>query len=150
MKIDSTNKAELEKLYKRWYLFYQYMIEIYGNKNLLSKSKELIDLAYNNNKLSQLKAANRDIDIMIREMPYKDASNLLKLFQKELNENYDLIHKKYQLKIQKILQKGKINTPQEYEMVAGWVEYYHADESKKKEVEDLNKILISFHQRILK
>ena len=147
MALNKIKNLEMDRLYQRWYLYYDYMINTYGNENIFSKTKKLIDEAFEKRNLVQLRAANKDINTMFKEMPYKDMNILLKLFKEKLGEDISIIEQKNIQKINSILKRGKIKTPQEYELVMNRVEVIYNDKTKELELMELNKLLILFHEK---
>ena len=147
MALSKNKNLEMDRLYQRWYLYYEYMINTYGNENIFSKTKKLIDEAFEKRNLVQLRAANKDINTMFKEMPYKDMNILLKLFKEKLGEDISIIEQKNIQKINSILKRGKIKTPQEYELVMNRVEVTYSDKTKEQEIMELNKLLILFHEK---
>ena len=64
-----------------------------------------------------------------------------------LDETDQMLNFGFQEDIEKILKKGKISNPVEYELLLNRVDEICLDNSKSNEVIEINKILVNYHTR---
>jgi hypothetical protein len=143
---------ELKTLRDKCLLFNKFMVEKGGIPLQLleayEKSSKLIESAYLEGKIKPLKAMSTDIDNQVlRYMPLTLAEELRILFKESLNIDYDVVDKARLKAIEKILKKGKISNPDEYELLLNRVDEIYLDNSKSNEVIEINKILVNYHTR---
>jgi len=141
--------TELKKLRDKCILFNQFMIERGAiPKELVGayiESNRLLESAYQEGKIKPLRAASNDIDDqVIRHMPLSMALELKSFFKAKLGIDLDVFEKARLKSIEKVLKKGKINNPQEYELLLNRVDEIHLDVSKVEEIERLNNLLITY------
>jgi hypothetical protein len=130
-------------------LFNQFMIDkgfIPGELIVAyQETNKLIEEAYQERKIKPLRAASNDIDDqVIRHMPLSIAMELKKLFKERLNFDFEAVDKARLKSIEKVLKKGKVNNPQEYELLLNRVDELHLDVSKTEDIERLNNLLITY------
>jgi hypothetical protein len=140
---------ELEKLRDKCILFNQFMIEKGAVPNELvsayTELNSLLESAYQEGKIRPLRAASNDIDDqVIRHMPLSMALELQSFFKSKLGIDLDIFEKARLKSIEKVLKKGKINNPQEYELLLIRVDEVHLDVGKAEEIERLNNLLITY------
>lgn len=141
--------TELKELRDKCILFNQFMIEK-GTipKELVdayTESNRLLESAYQEGKIKPLRAASNDIDDqVVRHMPLSMALELKSFFKAKLGIDFDIFERARLKSIEKILKKGKINNPQEYELILNRVDEVYLDISKAEEIERLNNLLITY------
>ena len=148
---DKIKTMELKILRDKCILFNQFMSEKGGLPPQLAKayleSNKLIELAYLEGKIKPLKSMSADIDDqVIKHMPLYMAQELKSLFKEKLNIDYDVVDKARMKVIVKLLKKGKITKPDEYELLFNRVDEIYADPSKADEVKRLNELLAAYHK----
>ncbi|GGH07646.1 hypothetical protein [Mucilaginibacter phyllosphaerae] len=141
--------TELKKLRDKCILFNQFMLERGAiPKELVgayTESNRLLESAYQEGKIKPLRAASNDIDDqVIRHMPSSMALELKSFFKAKLGIDLDIFEKARLKSIEKVLKKGKINNPQEYELLLNRVDEVHLAVSKAEEIERLNNLLITY------
>ena len=141
--------TELKELRDKCILFNQFMIKR-GDipKKLIgayTESNRLLESAYQEGEIKPLRAASNDIDDqVIRHMPLSMALELKSFFKAKLGIDLDIFEKARLKSIEIILKKGKINNPQEYELLLNRVDEVHLNVSKAEEVERLNNLLLTY------
>lgn len=148
---DKTKAMELKTLRDKCILFNQFMAEKGGLPPQLAEaykeSNKLIESAYMEGKIKPLKSMSADIDDqVIRHMPLSMAQELKNLFKEKLNIDYDVVDKARMQAIEKLLKKGKISKPDEYELLLNRVDEIYADPNKADEVKRLNELLAAYHK----
>lgn len=74
----------------------------------------------------------------------KERKELNAILQKELGVTLDQIEHKRLEKIRRVVERGKIKSSNEYRLILSRVEEIYADDSKGKEVDQLNQLLRHF------
>ena len=88
----------------------------------------------------------KDTNEWANGLPKSDLDELNELLQRKFGENLLKQSQRNLSKINRIVKKGKINNEDEYRLLLSRVDEIFADESKKEEVEMLNKLLADFHK----
>lgn len=140
---------ELELLRNKCLLFNSFLIDKGGlSPELIESYKEsnrLIEKAYEEGKIKPLKSMSIDIDDqVIRHMPLSMATELKLLFKKNLDIDFNVVDKKREKKIEKIIKRGKITSPDEYELLNNYADEIFQDPSRRNELELINKILTRY------
>ena len=138
---------ELKILKDKCLLFNQFLINRAGvPAQLLEETNKLLEKAYQEKNIKALKAADSDNNEQVRHMPLQLALELKKLFKEKLNIDFDVVDKVRIKTIEKILKKGKISKPEEYELLLNRVDEIYADPNKTDEVKRLNELLAAYHK----
>lgn len=142
---------ELKTLRDKCLLFNQFMSEKGGLPPQLAEaykeSNKLIESAYLEGKKKPLKSMSADIDDqVIRHMPLSMAQELKNLFKEKLNIDYDVVDNARLKVIEKLLKKGKISKPDEYELLLNRVDEIYADTNREDEVKRINELLAAYHK----
>ncbi|MET7000197.1 hypothetical protein [Chitinophaga defluvii] len=138
----------LKLLRDKWFFFNQFL---YGNKPMqpelreaFKESERLVEDAYLTGKTRVLKAASNDIDAHVRDFPLPLALDFKKQIKEQLGIDYDVVDKMRLKAIERLLKKGKISNPEDYELLLGRVEEIYADDNYNEEVERINKVLATY------
>lgn len=144
--MESTGKKqeELERLIKRFDIFYDFLLKHGTSGVLLNQARDIAYQAYNKPSLTTLKRISKELNVWFKEMPKDSQSELEQILKEELNEE---IKDDTSEKISKIIKRGQINNLQEYEILLNRVEEIYADDNKKTEVIKLNELLADYHRR---
>jgi len=144
--------TELKRLRDKCILFNQFMIEKGGIPKELAgvytQSNRLLESAYQEGKVKPLRVASNDIDDQVtRHMPLSMLLELKSFFKSKLGYDFQFFEDARLKAIEKVLKRGKINDPQEYELLLNRVEEVHLDASKAGEIELLNRLLIFYDKK---
>lgn len=148
-----TKTMELKTLRDKCILFNQFIAEKGGLPEQLDEaykeSNKLIESAYMEGKIKPLKSMSADIDDqVIRHMPLPMAQEFKNLFFKEkLNIDYNVVDKAQMKVIEKLLKKGKISNPNEYELLLNRIDEIYNDPNREAEVKRLNELLSAYHNK---
>lgn len=145
---------ELKALRDKCLLFNQFMIEGgYFPNELAAAFKDsnlLIEASYKDGKIRPLKSMSNDIDNQVlRHMPLSMALRLKAFFKDKLGIDFEAVNKARLQAIDKILKKGKISSPGEYELLIERVDEVYTDAEKSGELECLNELLAAFDKNIM-
>ncbi|MCC5915845.1 MAG: hypothetical protein JJU02_00820 [Cryomorphaceae bacterium] len=149
---EKTKSMELKVLKDKCLLFNQFMAEKGALPAQLAEaykeSNKLIESAYMEGKIKPLKSMSADIDNqVIRHMPLSMAQELKNLFKEKLNIDYDVVDKVRMKVIEKLLKKGKISNPDEYELLLNRVDEIYLDPNRETEVKRLNELLAEYYNK---
>ena len=137
---------DIEYFRKRFHVFYDFMIKIQGPVFFTEQLKSVFDTAYDKADIKKLKAINKELDVLYKQMFDKESQReLAALLEKELNEKIE--DKGNLKKIDQIIKRGSIKNNKEYELLLNRVEEIFSDKDKKKEVLLINKLLADYHKR---
>ncbi|MET7000194.1 hypothetical protein [Chitinophaga defluvii] len=141
---------ELKLLRDKWFFFNQFL---YGKeptdpniRNALKETGRLIEDAYLTGKLKALKVTCRDIDEQVRHFPLPMALEFKKQIKEQLGIDYDVVDKMRLKAIERLLKKGKVSNPEDYELLLGRIDEIYADDNYNEEVERINKVLATYHK----
>ena len=138
---------EIDYIRNRFYVFYDYVIKTQGSGFFIEHVKEVVEKAYEKKDAKKLKRLNKEFDTWLIEMFRPDEKEELnRLLKEKLGEDIGQSDLKRIDKINKIVKRGRINNLNEYSLLQQRVEEIYADESKREEVEMLNKLLADFHK----
>lgn len=140
---------DLDMLKNKCLLFNQFMIEKGGfpieMRSSFIESNNLIIKAYEGNQIGVLKSMSNDIDNQVsKHMPLSMALDLKRLFKKELDIDFEAVDKARLKEIDRIIKRGKIVTPNGYELLVDHVDEIKTDITKSNEIKLLNNLLLSF------
>ncbi len=139
------NNNNLNYFKNKCLLYYQFLIDNMGMQAThFIKIKDLIEKAYREKNVRQLKAADNDINQQLKEIPLSKLTELNLLFQKELGINVKEIETIRLKNIKKIIKKSKINSPDEFYLLEDRVDEIYNEEDKKDELKSINKLLSTY------
>lgn len=91
-----------------------------------------------------LKAGDSDVNEQVRHLSLKDALDIKGIMKEKLGIDFEVVDKHRLKTIDKILKRGKINTPEEYELVYNRVDEIYADPDKSEETAKLDAMLANY------
>ncbi|WP_423128673.1 hypothetical protein [Gaoshiqia sp. Z1-71] len=142
-----TTKIDAKKIKDRFYVLYDFIVQNQGSNVFFEEMRRSIDNAYEKSDLKYLNRVNKELNVWLVEMfPPKEKKEISQLLKEKLGENVEQADLKRVDKINKVVKRGRINNLNEYSLLQQRVEEIYADESKKEEVEMLNKLLADFHK----
>ena len=103
--------------------------------------ERLIEKAYEAGNLKGLKLVARDKVEMMRLAPPKERERLNALLRSRFGQEHDKIVSNREKETARILKRGKIMNDAEGRLLLARAEEIYADESKKKELETINRLL---------
>lgn len=144
--------VELKTLHDKYHFFNQFMIEKgYVPKELTESFKEsnkLIEAAYEKRNLKSLRSMSNDIDNqIIKYMSLSMALELKIFFKEKLGVDFEAVEKARLKAIDKILKKGKISDPIEYELLLERVDEIYSNPDRSEELNRLNEVLAAFDKK---
>lgn len=138
---------ELKILKDKCLLFNRFLIERAGmHAPLFDETNNLLEKAYQEKNIKVLKDADSDINEQVKHMPLSLALELKKNFKEKLNIDFNVVEKVRIKTIEKILKKGEISSPEEYELLYNRVDEIYADPKKVDEIKRLNELLAAYHK----
>ncbi len=141
---------ELKLLRDKWNFHLQFLKEkeliLPETVEVLKETSLSIEKEYMAGRSGTLKEASRDIDDFVRQFPLPMALEYKKRIKEQLDIDYDVVDKIRLKAIEKLLKKGKISNPQDYELLLGRVEEIYADDNYKEEVDRINNVLLTYHK----
>lgn len=144
MKANGNKQEELEKLIKRFDVFYDFLLKNGTSGVLLSQARDIAYNAYKSNSLTILRRISKELDVWYREMPKDSQFELEQILKEKLNEE---IKDNTLDQLTKVVKRGVVNNPKEYALLLKRVEEIYADDDKKAEVIRLNELLADYHRR---
>ena len=150
-KLSSKQIIELQFHYKRFLIYYHYMIKSYfkpayhqgdidGTKMML----EMVERSYQNKKLKDLRSMTKEVNVMMREMLGSRAIEVKRLFHEQLGEDIEAEEQKYQKKLNAIIKRGKVRTEAEYRFIDNRHQELLPEQGNTIEVLELDRLLGTF------
>lgn len=144
MKTNENKQEELDKLIKRFDIFYEFLLKNETSEEIFSQAIDIAYNAYKSNNLTILKRINKELDVWFREMPFDSQFELKQILKEKLNE--EIIDKTLD-KIKKVVKRGVINNLKEYKLILNRVDEIYADDDKYEEIIKLNELLVDYHKK---
>jgi hypothetical protein len=144
MKTNENKQEELDKLIKRFDIFYELLLKNETSEKIFSQARDIAYNAYKSNNLTILKRINKELDVWFREMPFDSQFELKQILKEKLNE--EIIDKTLD-KIKKVVKRGVINNLKEYKLILNRVDEIYADDDKYEEIIKLNELLVDYHKK---
>ncbi|MES2654047.1 MAG: hypothetical protein V4620_00560 [Bacteroidota bacterium] len=136
---------KLKQIKDKCELFNQFLIDRTGMPaQLFKETNKLLEKAYKEQDSKVLRAADNDINEQIKHMPILLALELKSILKEKLNIDFEIVDKLQIKAIEKVVKRGKINKPEEYELLLNRVEEIYTDLSLKDEVKQLNELLAAY------
>ena len=139
------NSSKIETLRIKCLTFNEFFFLKFGNEESFNRTNEAIEKAYQEKKTKILDILNKDYFNQVREiLPYTYVIELKKVWLEKTGEDLDDFQKNIDRKIQKI-QKNRIRTLEEYQIIHDEVERIWEDISQKEKLELLSVLLNEWH-----
>lgn len=139
------NSSKIETLRIKCLTFNEFFFLKFGNEESFNRTNEAIEKAYQEKKTKILDILNKDYFNQVREiLPYAYVIELKKVWLEKTGEDLDNFQKNIDKKIQKI-QKNRIRTLEEYQIIHDEVERIWEDISQKEKLELLSVLLNEWH-----
>ncbi len=150
-KLSSEQIVELQFHYKRFLIYYNYMMECYfepayhqsdidGTKMML----EMVEKSYQSKKLKDLRSMTKEVNVMVREILGSRAIEVKRLFHKQLGEDIEAEEQKYRKKLYTIIKRGKVRTEAEYRFIDNRHQELFPERGNTEEVLELDRLLGTF------
>jgi len=144
--ISGKKSKELEYL-RDWCLtILDFLISKSGESPIFSQTKEVVTDTFKGKNLRGLRYCKKDINEWAKGLSPSNVSELNSLLDEKFSVNLEKEDDKSAKIIKQILQRGVINNEDEYRLLLTKVDAFCADDSKKDEVEALNKLLTDYHK----
>lgn len=143
---DKSKIMELKMLRDKCLLFNQFMSEKGGLPAQLAEaykeSNKLIKFAYSERNIKPLRSMCADIDDQInRHMPLTMAQEIKNIFKDNFHIDYTTSDKAKMKTVEKLLKKGEITRPDEYELLINRIDEIYEDPNSKGEIKRINELL---------
>lgn len=136
---------ELKKIIEKSRLFNQFLIDRVGMPaQLFEETDRQMEKAYAEKNIKALKAADDSINEEVKHLSLKHALEIKKILKERLGIDFEVVEKLRLKTIDKILKRGKIKTPEEYELLNNRVDEILADPSKSEEMAKIDKMLSNY------
>ncbi len=143
--------AEIEFHYKRFHIYYDYMMEQYfepeyhqGDISFTENMKQLVEEDYKKKHLSNFRETTKEVNTWLREVLGSRAIEVKRLFHKQLGEDIEAEEKKYRKKLEAIAKRGKIRTEAEYQFIESRHHELFPEQGNTDEVMELDRLLGTF------
>ena len=111
---------------------------------------EAIVRAYERFDLRGMRMVYNDMNEMANGLGRSKIEELNAILREKFGEDLTTVNKRIAARIQKIEERGYINTEVEWRMVRDWIDHIMWDDSKDKEVELLEKLMSEYDKSIEK
>ncbi len=133
---------------KGWCLFVvQYLTEKSPNVLMGEFKNNIKGLTNSKKSLRQLKTLKKDLTEWARGLSEDDIHELNNLLSENFEENLEDVNFKSLTEVKHIVKRGKINNEDEFRLLMARVEEIYADDTKKAELENINKLLADYDKR---
>ena len=149
-KLSQEQINELDKLYKRFQIYKNYMLKFYdpsyqsGSIESMEMVSEVADEIYQKKQLTNMRRFIKEIDIEIREELGSQAIEVKRLFHEQLGEDIIVEEKKYHKKLDTIIKRGKVRTEAEYRLIDSHHQELFPEHGNTDEVMELDRLLGTF------
>ena len=107
--------------------------------------KSIVEREFARKNWRGLKAAIKDVTAFTDDLPKADYEWVAQRLEEELHISLDGEKLQRLDEVDRIMKQGRIGNDSEYEMIDSRVEEIYTDESKRAEVDRLNKLLAAYH-----
>ena len=145
--MDTKKQQELDTIKRRFEIFYEFFIKHGSNMNsAMDMAKNIMENAYNNGKLTDLRRVNKELDVWLLEIPKEKRVELENALAKEFGEVVGKKEADRLKKINKIINSHKIGNLKEYELLHSYEEEIYKDKSKFEVAETIRNMLTEFNK----
>ena len=150
-KITKEQSDNLDLLYKRFIIYYNFMLNKhyepqYHHHSIegLKEYKLIADGIYEKQQLTKMRQLNKEIDAEMREELGSKSIEVKRLFHEQLGEDIEAEEQKYQKKLEAIIKRGKIKTEAEYRFIETRHQELFPEQGNTDEVLELDRLLGTF------
>ncbi len=136
----------LRKIKERCFTIFNFMILKYGNKNNFKRFIDVVNETYAKKNLSGMRYIERDLNEWIKGFSNADISELDELLKNKFGTGLDIIEKKNQKIIQKVIKRGKILNEKEYRLIKNREDEIYVDNSKAEEKQQLDRLMEAYEE----
>jgi len=150
MKKKSTSEqlSEIEFHYKRFLIYYDYMMNHFFEPKyhdssiyFLKEMKKMVDEDYQKKHLNYLRDTTKEVNTWLREELGSRAIEVKRLFRDQLGEDIDTEEQRYLKKLVSIRKRGKVRTEAEYRLVESRHQELFPEQGNTEEVLELDRLL---------
>ena len=133
---------ELDHLNEWCLSILNYIVITHGENSMFLQYIEVVVEAYQKQKLEVLRRCLKDVNEWAKGLSKSDINELNKLLTIKFGYNLS----KPSNKLTAIIQRGKINSEDEYRLLLNRIDEIYENETNTKELETLNKLLADYHK----
>src|SRR5262245_42134751 len=141
--------AELRMLRDWCLVVIAFIGEVGPPSPIVTLTKQAIGAAFDRSDHRGLKMISSDLAELAGDLPSDKQKELDNLLRSRFGKGLDIDATTKETLIQRVLERGKILTKGEYRIVLESVEAIYADETKQREVEQLNSLLTAYMAQTL-